>query len=190
MSWYKNIKTSAKIDIEVSNFISNERKEKDFYFSTNRKHETSYTAGIVFRQINNTKGKKDPYWLVSVKAYSFEAGNTVYKKHMYFYNKNKSKAIGVFNDAVKVVGALHQEQESNDLPTASIPSMIWHSLHDLDGDEGLKPRGSGNIVYLRQDHNINENRGNLFKNIIYLDHADNTILEESPYDYYGTKNVF
>jgi hypothetical protein len=190
MSWYKQIKTAAEIEKEVSHFLSKDRREESFYFSTNRKHETSYSAGVVFRQINNKKGIKDPYWLVSVKAYSFESGNTVYKKHMYFYNENKKKAVKVYNEAVRLMKELHDEQEGNDLPTASIPSMIWHALHDLDGDNGLKPKGSGNILYLRQDHNINENKGNLFKNIIYLDNADYSIVEESPYDHYGKKNWF
>jgi len=191
MSWYSNIKTAAKIDKTITHFVSDDRREQMFHFSTNRKHETAYSANIVFRQINNKQsGKKELYWLVSIVAFSYESGNTVYKKHLYFYEKNKSKAVKAYNDACSIMKELHDEQEANALPTASIPSMVWHALHDLRGDDGIKPKGSGNILYLRQDHNVNENKGNLFKNILYLDKADYSILEESPYDYYGKTNTF
>ncbi|MFW5891391.1 MAG: hypothetical protein ACOCUI_04150, partial [bacterium] len=82
---------------------------------------------------------------------------------------------------------LRQEQEANNLQTASLPTMIWHALHDIDGDLDLKPKAAGNIIYLRQDHNVDDNKGNLFKNIPFLDKSNKEILEKAEGGHYISK---
>jgi len=189
MNWYKKTKSSLtksaisnkginKSAAEITkdfDYISPERWEEFIYITATRTHETSYYVQITCREFDNKK--RDPFWITVITAFSFESGNIVYKKCI--YHKKKSDAKNDFNKALKVITELRQEQEANNLPTASIPTMIWHALHDIDGDTDLKPKANGNIVYLRQNHNVNENKGNLFKNILYLDKADNSILEKS-----------
>jgi len=188
MNWYnktKNIyktsssgkmsKNAASIEQEHS-FVSKKRYEDFVYFTANRIHETSYYVQATCREIDNSY--KDLYWMMVVSAFSFEAGNIVYKKATYY--RKEEDAYANYLKALNILKKVQQEQEANNVPTASLPSMIWHSLHDIDGDSDLKPTASGNIVYLRQNHNINENKGNLFKNILYLDKAQKKILEIDP----------
>ena len=172
----KNIK-KAEI-IKEFPLISSERKGEEIIFITNKTWESTYTANITFREIDSSIN--DPIWLTHVYMYSTESGNMVYKKYMYC--KKREDALKNYNDAVKIVKELRNEQEINNIPTSTIPNMLWYALKDIHGDEDLKPKSSGNIVYLRQDHNIKdneENKGNLFKNILYLDKADNTTVERT-----------
>jgi len=176
MNWYKSItKQSAKVDNNHPQ-ISNKRREEDFFFAAMRKHETSYNLTIVHREIDNRDN--DPYWSVHISGISFELGNIIYKRNLFF--KDYKTSLIQYNKAVKLLHELRQESEANNIPTATLPSRIWYTLHDVVGDEDLKSRSSANILYLRQDHNINENKGNLFNNIIYLKNADYAVVEKDP----------
>lgn len=172
---HKIEKTAAPINKDKTH-ISEDRKEEFIYITANRIHETSYYVQITHRQIDNSNN--EPYWAVIITAFSFEVGNIVYKKCI--YHRKKSDADKNYEKSVRIIKELRQEQEANNIPTATIPSMIWYALHDIEGDLDLKPRGSGNILYLRQNHNIDANKGNLFKNILFLDKANTNILEVEP----------
>lgn len=174
----KMTKQAAEID-HMMQHISKDRIEEFIYFTSNRIHETSYYVQLTSREIDNSRD--EPFWMTIITAFSFESGNIVYKKCIYHRKKEHSRED--FKKAVKILLDLQHEQEANNLPTATLPTMIWHALHDIDGDKDLKPKASGNIVYLRQSHNINENKGNLFKNILYLDKANKAILEKDPKTY-------
>jgi len=172
----KLTKNAAEITQEFGH-ISSERWEDFIYITATRVHETSYYIQVTCREFDNKI--KDPFWITVITAFSFESGNIVYKKCI--YHKSKKTAQEDYKKVLDILNKLAQEQESNSLPTASFPNMIWHSLHDVDGDKDIKPKASGNIIYLKQNHNINENKGNLFKNILYLDKANTEILEKDPY---------
>jgi len=193
-NWYSQSKKSIKSSsgtkkmckkaaaiVQEYKHVSKERWEDFVYITATRIHETSYYVQITCREFDNSK--KETYWITVITAFSFESGNIVYKKCI--YHKKRDDAQQDYKKALKILNDLRQEQESNNLPTASLPNMIWHALHNVDGDKDIKPKASGNIIYLKQNHNINENKGNLFKNIIYLDKANNNIVEK---DEYGTYN--
>jgi len=169
----KAIKTARR---STFSHVSKNREEKYFMFITNKTWESTYEASVVFREIESSAN--DYLWLTHVFMSSIESGNMVYKKYM--YHKDEKLAKKNYNDAVKIIADLRTEQEINNIPTATIPNMLWYALNELSGDIDLKPKSSGNIVYLRQDHNVEanaESRGNLFKNILYLDKADYTTIE-------------
>jgi hypothetical protein len=169
--------------------ISSERKSEEIIFITNRTWGSTYTANITFREIESSVN--DNIWLTHIYMYSTESGNMVYKK--YLYHKNKKDALSDYNTGLKIITELRNNQEINNIPTATIPNMLWYSLKDLHGDEDLKPKSAGNIVYLRQDHNIKsheDSKGNLFKNILYLDKSDNTTVEHTDNNWTRRNNYF
>jgi hypothetical protein len=175
MSWYsKMTKKAYAIDHEFD-FIEKKRWEEDFFFASNKRPETSYEVIIMAREVDNNF--HDPYWMVNVSGFSFEAGNMIYKKIIYF--KKRADAKSSFDTCCGIIKEMRHEQEANNLPLVTLPSMLWHALHDIDGDINIKAKDKGNIIYLRQDHNINDNRGNLLKNILYLDKANHEILENN-----------
>jgi hypothetical protein len=176
----KRILKASKTENVTQDFshVSKERREEEILFITNRTWGSTYTAKIAFREIESSVN--DDLWLTHVYMSSTESGNMVYKKYM--YHKKRSDAANHYDEAVKIVKALRNEQEINNIPTSTIPNMLWYSLKDLHGDVDLKPKSAGNILYLRQDHNVKsheDSKGNLFKNIVYLDKADNTTVEHT-----------
>jgi hypothetical protein len=110
----------------------------------------------------------------------------MYKKMLYY--KNKQKAFSNFDKIIKIMKEIQQESESNNVPTATLSSIIWHAFQDFEEDDDIKPKAGGNILYLRQDHNVNENRGNLFKNILYLDKANTDMVEKTNIGYNARKS--
>lgn len=186
MSWYKITKKNAKstnsIDNEITDInnidkkVSDFREEDSIYFAAYRKHETSYYVYLVNRQIDNdTDGL---YWVASASAYSIESGNVVYRKNEFF--KKKSDSRKAYTEMRKRLKKLQYEFGASTTPTSTLSSMIWYILHDIVGDSDLSPKAENNIVYLTQKHNINDNKGNLLNNIIYLKNADYRFFDKSP----------
>lgn len=177
MSWYKEFKKNdeelfSKEHLQTD--VSKKGEEHIVYFNAYRKHETSYYVMIVKRQIDNNNN--DPYWVTSASAYSIESGNVVYRKNEFF--KKEADSTKAFEEIKRRVDKLQHNFGASSTPTSTLASMIWHLLHDITGDHDLNAKGKHNIIYLRQDHNINENRGNLLNNIIYLKEADYHFLDK------------
>jgi len=181
-NWYKKISSENENDglhlspIDPEPHTSRKRFEEFFYFTAYRKYETSYYVQVVNRQIDNNHG--DPYWVASASAYSLESGNVVYRKNEFY--KKFSDSNKAYKEMYKRIENLRYSFGASNIPTATLSSMIWHLLHDITGDNDLSPKGENNIIYLRQDHNINENKGNLINNIVYLRNADYHFLDKRP----------
>ena len=185
MNWYKK---AEKIDNDMSH-VSNKREEFSIHFSGMRMYETDYQYSATFRQIDN--GNKNLFWIITSYAFSYESGNTVYKKLLYYEENEYKRAKKDFEEIKKRITKLRHEQESNNIPSASIPNMIWWALRDIQGNEDYKPKGENNIVYINHYRELNEeNKGNLFENIVYLNKKNHEILEPFNRNHYNNKGMF
>jgi len=158
--------------------ISLSRKEEEVFFLGTKRWESSYSGIVACREIEN--GTLGNYWLVYANVSSKDVGNNVYKKNLYF--SSQSKAESTFKEMVARLKGIRDESEINNIPSSTIPHMVWYALYDFSGDEDIKPKSAGNINYLRQDHNMEaekDSKGNLFKNILYLDKANWNAVEKS-----------
>jgi len=168
--------------------LSMTRKQDEVFFVGTKRWETSYSGVIACREIESTG--LGNYWFVYINVSSEDVGNNVYKKSLYFSSRKKAEKC--YDEMLERLKGIRDESEANNIPSSTIPHMVWYSMHDFSGDKDIKPKSSGNINYLRQDHNIKDqqkSKGNLFENILYLNRANWDPIEKSngtP----GTHNYF
>jgi hypothetical protein len=104
-------------------------------------------------------------WKVTTYIHN-ESSSSMVSEKMWTLEK-KEDAFELFRIAVYRIASVCDYISNKGLHTVVGPKMIWHALSDLEGDIDEPSSGNG-IVYLKQDHNVDKNAGNLLRNFPWL----------------------
>jgi len=173
--WYKSAKNVQKLTNIEESFdaslaligpngekLHTDQHRNSFCFdvaSTDR-YGNAYSIDIVME----CGCEKDEAYIISMIIQHKQLGGLVYQNYWYFEDEQLTYEVyfEIITRAIKVRDTI----EGNRLNTVMVKPMMWHALHDIKG-QLEKPR-QHTIPYLRQDHNINENRGKLMNNFVFL----------------------
>lgn len=173
--WYKTAKNVQKlVNIEepiVSSFaligphgekLHTDKHRNSFYFdvASTDKYSNAYQIDIVME----CGCEKDEAYIISMIIQHKQLGGLVYQNYWYFQDEELTYEVyfEIITRAIKVRDTI----EGNRLNTVMLKPMIWHALHDIKGE--LEKPVDYTIHYLKQDHNINETRGKLMDNFVFL----------------------
>ena len=186
--WYKTAKKVTVLD-NVEEFANgshsligpkgeklvtdgDDRSSFSFDIAANESYGNAYQTDVM---INRTNTDAEVI-IVSMIIQHKQLGGLVYQNYWYF--NDEELAYEVYFEIITRSIRIRNIIENNKLNTAMTKPMMWHALHDIKGQLN-KPRPY-TINYLRQDQNIDDNRGVLMNNMVFLRPNKKIKMDDNP----------